>query len=116
MQVKRIADVPAVKVDMAGAEDVSVRVVFGPKDGAPTFALRQFELEPGGCTPRHTHPFEHEVLVMDGELLLCSENGDQRIGVGDAALIMPEELHQFRNPSETESAKMVCLVPVEYQS
>ena len=64
MIVKKIAEVEAVPVQMEGAKDVSVQVLFGPKDAAPTFALRQFEIAVGGHTPFHKHPFEHEVVVM----------------------------------------------------
>ena len=28
--------------------------------------MRQFELAPGGHTPRHTHAHEHEVFVLEG--------------------------------------------------
>ena len=115
MQVKKIDEVPAAEVTMTGAQDVQVRVIFGPLDNAPTFAMRQFELQPGGCTPLHTHPFEHEVIVMQGELILVSTEKEQAITVGHAVLIDPDETHQFRNPSESQIAKMICLVPVEYQ-
>jgi quercetin dioxygenase-like cupin family protein len=115
MIVKKIKDVPAVPVAMEGAQDVSVRVLFGPKDNAPTFALRQFEIAPGGCTPFHNHPFEHEVVVMQGHINLVREYDETPIAVGDVVLVPPDEKHQFRNASAAESAKMLCIVPVEYQ-
>ena len=115
MLIKKIKDVPVVPVAMEGAQDVSVRVLFGPKDKAPTFALRQFELAPGGCTPYHTHPFEHEVVVMQGNINLVQEDGETPITIGDVVLVTPDEKHRFRNASDTETAKMLCIVPVEYQ-
>ena len=115
MLVKKIKGVPAVPVAMEGAQDVSVRVLFGPKDNAPTFALRQFELAPGGCTPYHNHPYEHEVVVMQGNIALVQENGETPITVGDVVLVPPDVKHRFRNASDTEPAKMLCIVPVEYQ-
>ena len=39
MQIKKIQDVPATEVEMEGAKGVKVRVLFGPKDGVPTFAM-----------------------------------------------------------------------------
>ena len=115
MLVKKIKDVPAEPVKMDGAENVNVRVLFGPKDGAPTFAMRLFELAPAGHTPYHEHPFEHEVIAMDGEILIVTENGKKSLSIGDIVMIMPGEKHQFRNISDSKPASFICLVPVEYQ-
>jgi len=113
--IKKIEEVPAVKVEMDGAKDVSVRVLFGPTDKAPTFAMRQFEIEKSGHTPLHTHPFEHEVVILQGQIAVVWENGETSVSPGDVVMVMPNEKHQFKNMSETEPAKMLCLVPVEYQ-
>jgi len=115
MIIKKIEEVTAVPVEMAGARDVSVRVVFGPKDAAPTFALRQFELAAGGCTPHHSHPFEHEVVVLAGEIAVVSNEGDKPMSPGDAALVPAHEKHQFKNTSPSVPARMLCIVPVQYQ-
>ena len=34
---------------------VKMAIMCGREDGAPTFSLRQFKVEPGGNTPRHSH-------------------------------------------------------------
>ena len=115
MLVKKIDDVPAVSVDMEGAKDVKVRVLFGPDDGAPTFAMRVFELDKAGHTPYHSHPFEHEVIVLDGDLAVVTENDQTPLKAGDVLLMSPDEIHQFKNLSETETACMICLVPIQYQ-
>jgi len=116
MLIKRIDDVPAVAVEMEGAQNVNVRVLFGPNDEAPTFALRQFELGLGGCTPLHSHPFEHQVVVMQGSLKIVSEQGEIPLTVGDVVMVLPGEKHQFQNASESEVAKMLCIIPVQYQN
>ena len=36
-------------------------------DGAPVYALRMVEIEPGGHSPRHSHPYEHENFVVEGK-------------------------------------------------
>ena len=114
MLIKKIIDVPAAKVQMEGAKDVNMRVLLGPKDGAPTFALRILELDKGGHTPYHEHPFEHEVIVNQGQLAVVTEEGEIPITTGDVVMVQPGEKHQFRNLSDTEPAKMFCLIPVEY--
>lgn len=115
MLIKKINDVPAQDVKMDGAKDVKVRVLFGPADGAPTFAMRVFELAPGGHTPFHTHPFEHEVMALDGDIAVVTEAGDKPLAQGDVVLVAPDEKHQFKNLSPTKSTRFMCLVPIAYQ-
>ena len=115
MIIKNIDQVPAQDVNMEGVKDVKVRVLFGPADGAPTFAMRVFELAPGGHTPFHTHPFEHEAVLLDGDIAVVTEEGDHPLQKGDVVLMPPDEKHQFKNRSATESASFMCLVPIEYQ-
>ena len=115
MMIKAMDDVPMQAVTMDGAKDVRVRVVFGPADQAPTFAMRIFELAPGGHTPFHTHPFEHEAVILGGAIAAVTEAGQTPLRVGDALLIAPDEKHQFKNRSETEPARFMCLVPIAYQ-
>ncbi len=115
MLIKKIDDVPLQDVTMEGAKDVKVRVVFGPADDAPTFAMRVFELAPGGHTPLHTHPFEHEAMVLDGDIAAVTEYGERPLDQGDVLLIAPDETHQFKNRSDSKPARFMCLVPIAYQ-
>ena len=115
MLVKKIDDVAASVVEMEGAKDVKVRVIFGPADGAPTFAMRVFELERSGHTPFHNHPFEHEVMVLGGEIAIVTEDGQRALDAGDVLMVLSGEKHQFVNLSAEKPARMMCLVPVGYQ-
>lgn len=115
MIIKKANDVPAVAVEMEGVKDVMVRVLFGPNDNAPTFAMRQFELAKAGHTPFHTHPFEHQVVILQGRIALVSEQGETPLQNGDVAMVLPNEKHQFKNLSDTEPATMLCFVPIENQ-
>jgi len=116
MLIKRPQDIPAQDVTMEGARDVQVRVLFGPSDQAPTFAMRIFEMAPGGHTPYHHHDFEHEVMILAGDVVIVSEEGERPVQVGDVALICPNEKHQFRNGSPSQPASFMCLVPIAYQA
>jgi quercetin dioxygenase-like cupin family protein len=115
MIIKNIETVSASDVVMDGAKDVTVRVVFGPADQAPTFAMRVFELAPGGHTPLHRHPFEHQVLILDGDIALVTDAGEKPVQKGDAVLVMPDEQHRFKNRSDSKRARFMCLVPIAYQ-
>ena len=49
-----------------GIKDVQVRWLITKKDGAPSFAMRLFEIQPNGYTPLHQHDWEHEVFILEG--------------------------------------------------
>ena len=51
------------------------RVLIGPKEGAPNFAMRIIDMPPGTST-YHTHDWEHEVFILSGHGSLVSENGE----------------------------------------
>lgn len=115
MIIKNIDQVPLQDVNMEGAKDVKVRVVFGPADKAPTFAMRVFELAPSGHTPFHQHPFEHEAVLLDGDVAAVTETGEHPLKKGDTVLVPADEKHQFKNRSASQPARFMCLVPVQYQ-
>jgi quercetin dioxygenase-like cupin family protein len=99
--------------DLAGARGVTKRLVLGPSDGTPHFALRVFSLEPGGQTPRHRHDFEHEVIVLEGQGAFEHEGGSLPVEAGSVVFVAPNELHQFR-ASETQGLSFACIVPNAY--
>ena len=47
-------------------KDLKVRWLISKKDGAKRFAMRVFEIQPGGYTPLHQHDWEHEAFVLEG--------------------------------------------------
>ena len=116
MIIKNPKDVPAVDVEMEGVKDARVQVLFGPHDNAPTFAMRIFTLGPGGHTPYHDHPFEHEVMILNGQLGVTTPDSVIPVHPGDVLLIHPGETHQFQNLSITDTAEFMCLVPIAHQN
>lgn len=91
------------------------RLLIGPKDGAPTFAVRLFSVAPGGHTPAHAHPYEHGVLVLRGQGEVLTPQGPKPIGPGTVVFVKPSEFHGFRNPGP-EPLEFVCIVPVHVES
>lgn len=106
-------DLRSSPVLMEGARGAVKRLVQGPADGTPHMALRVFTIEPGGFTPLHSHPFEHQNLVLEGQGVIRSAKGDHPIAPGSMALILPGEQHQFLNTG-AGPLSFVCLVPNEY--
>jgi quercetin dioxygenase-like cupin family protein len=95
----------------SGAEKVKVRWLITKEMGAPTFAMRLFEVQPEGHSPFHDHPWEHEVFILEGEGTVVSENGPKRFKQGDVVFVLPNEKHQFKN-NGARTLKFLCLVPV----
>jgi quercetin dioxygenase-like cupin family protein len=101
-------------VSEEGARDVTVRWLLARPEGAPNFAMRLFDVAPGGCTPQHQHAWEHEVFVLAGTGEVVTADGPVPFQAGDAVLVMPDELHQFRNTSGSV-ARFICLIPLAPQ-
>lgn len=110
MKVNRIEAVPSAPVEMPGAVGCRVRWLIGEPDGAPNFAMRQFEVQPGGHTPRHSHPYEHEVYILEGSGVILEGDQEHGFTAGDVIYVAPDEVHQFRNAGST-ALKFLCLVP-----
>ncbi|MDP6158580.1 MAG: cupin domain-containing protein [Phycisphaerales bacterium] len=112
MLVRRCDPTNASEVSVEGASGVAMQMLMGRADAAPNFAMRHFVVAPGGHTPRHSHPWEHEVYVTEG--VLRTECGGESIEVfaGDALLIPGDATHQFVNESDAQ-ARFLCMVPLE---
>jgi len=114
MKITRLESCPIGPVTMEGACGAERQVPIGKADGAPTFSVRVFTLEPGGHTPHHSHPSEHVNYILEGEGELIGDEGPRPIRGGDFALVLPHERHQFRNTG-TAPLKFLCMVPTAYE-
>jgi quercetin dioxygenase-like cupin family protein len=110
MKVHHYEHVQQNPVDMPGAQGCAIRWLVGEEQGAPNFAMRQFEVAVGGHTPQHTHPYEHEVFVLEGQGVVLAGDVPHPLRSGDVVYVRPAELHQFRNTGNTP-LKFLCLVP-----
>jgi quercetin dioxygenase-like cupin family protein len=94
------------------APGVSIRwVIDEEKDGAPVYALRVIEVAPGGHTPDHTHPFEHENFIMEGQGRVQIEGKWFEVTVGDIVFVPPNTQHTYVNTGD-EPFKFLCGIPV----
>jgi quercetin dioxygenase-like cupin family protein len=110
MQIKHHEQVPSAEVTMEGAARCRVRWLIGEKDQAPNFAMREFEVEPGGHTPKHFHNYEHEIYVLDGRGVVVDGDEERPLNPGDVLLVSPNDVHQFRNTG-SETLRFLCLIP-----
>jgi len=109
MKVFPYTDVEAKAAD-EGAVKLKVRWLITKDIGAPNFAMRLFEMQPGGNSPLHTHDWEHEVFILEGEGTVVGKEGEKKFKPGDAVFIRPNEKHQFKNTGK-KLVKFLCLVP-----
>ena len=116
MKVVHIDDVPVLPVAMEGASSVTKQLPIGSAEGSPNFSFRVFTIEPGGHTPFHSHDAEHVNYIIEGEGELVRQNQPAlALGSGDFALVLPNEVHQYRNTSTKSAMRMICAVPTAYE-
>nr|WP_235063433.1 cupin domain-containing protein [Candidatus Halobonum tyrrellensis] len=104
---------------------MSKGVLLDESDGAPTFAVRRFTLEPGATAPKHTNEVEHEQYVLEGEYTVgiseasatpredgeAVEGGEEyTVSAGDSLLIPAGVVHWYRNEGDQRGA-FICCVP-----
>jgi len=109
MKVRHYTDVPATEVE-DGAKGVKIRWIITQDDGAPHFAMRHFEIAPGGHTPHHAHPWEHEVFVLTGRGKVVGNDGETPLEPGSVCLVPGDEVHHFETVGD-EPMTLLCLVP-----
>ena len=110
MKIEKSVNIPKKAVDLKDAKDVQIRWLICKDDGADNIAMRMFEVQPGGHTPLHTHPHEHEVFIVEGEGTFVYE-GDKYPFEAEHVIYVPgNKEHQFRNRGESV-LRMLCIIP-----
>jgi quercetin dioxygenase-like cupin family protein len=110
MKVNHFENVAQAPVAMEGAAGCHVRWLVDEQQGAPNFAMRQYEVAPGGYTPKHSHPYEHEVFVLEGSGVVLEGDVEHPLSAGKYVFVAPNEVHQFRNTGSAP-LKFLCMVP-----
>lgn len=89
---------------------VTGRIAIGQEDDAPNFCMRIFTIAPGGYTPRHSHDWEHEILIHEGTGQVFKQGDWVDVTPGTIVFIPGNEEHQFRNNSNQDMT-FACLIP-----
>ena len=79
-------------------------------EGSRDFAVRHVEIESGGYSPYHSHPWEHEMFILEGAGSVIGGQETKSIGAGDSISIPSGENHQVRNTSE-KTLRLLCMIP-----
>ena len=110
MKINPYTSVTPVLVDNDQAKGIAARVVIGKEDGASHFCMRIFEIAPGGHSPRHAHPWEHEIFIHSGEGEIYDGRVWHPICPGTVLFVAPGEEHQVRNKGARKLV-FACLIP-----
>lgn len=109
MKIKKRIELVREEIIDSNTKGIKFFPVITEKDGAPNFSLRLFEIEPEGYTPYHSHDWEHEIYIIEGNGFINGENKKLRIEKNDFIFVEPNEAHQFV-AGET-GLKMICIIP-----
>lgn len=113
MVIKSYKDVSPTRYEGL-SNGVQIREMITTQDGAPTFAMRIFDVTPGTATPYHTHAWEHEVYIISGSGRVRAEGKETSFKAGDSIYIAPNEQHCFiADPSA--AVQMICCIPSKDQ-
>jgi quercetin dioxygenase-like cupin family protein len=89
---------------------VRIRWLVTRATGAENFAMRFFEVEPGAEASPHSHDWEHEVFILEGNGVMTGGDDDFELGPGSVVFIPGNEPHMLRNTGN-KTMKYLCLIP-----
>ena len=110
MKVEKSSNIAKKPVEIEGAKGAEMRLLISKADGAENFAMRMFELQPGGHTPLHAHPQEHEVFVVEGDGTFVFEGQEHPFGAEHVIFVPPNKEHRFKNTGNSVM-RMLCIIP-----
>ena len=109
MSLDHIQNVKEVLYNSNGASAVHKKSMIGPWNGWPDYVMRFFEIEPGGYTPKHQHPWPQYMFVVEGQGVLDLEGVEEGIAFGNSIVVPDNASHQIKNVGK-ENLKFVCVV------
>jgi quercetin dioxygenase-like cupin family protein len=89
---------------------VTMWELISDRDGAPTFQLREVKIEPGMKSPDHSHNYEHEMYILEGDAICKTGGKEISVKVGDALFIPADEHHCIH--AGKSGARLICCIPL----
>jgi quercetin dioxygenase-like cupin family protein len=89
---------------------VSIKWLIKKEDGAPNYAMRYFEMQPHTKIPSHSHAWEHEIFILDGECEITAGSVSKKVFKNSAVFIEPNIEHSYKNNSD-QILKFLCIIP-----
>jgi len=110
--VSTIKDTKIEEVHMDGVYDTEIQWLLDEKAGAENFAMRRFVIAPGGIVNLHTHEWEHEVFVLEGQGEVLTTDKNYPVQADSVAYVEPDIPHGFKNTGETPFV-FLCMIPIK---
>ena len=110
-KVVKWKEVEPQRVPESAASKTTLRWVIGPGE-APTFYLRVFEVERGGEIYEHSHPWEHEIFILNGKGLIKINGVEYEVEPGTVIYIPPCAPHSYKNVGD-DVLRFICIIPKE---
>lgn len=110
MIVEHLQHMPANPVTHPEARDAAMRVLITPENGWSGHVMRVVELQEGGCSPKHTHPWPHINYILEGVGCLTLDGVEHKLQPGSFCFVPDEAMHQFSNTGNGVF-KFICIVP-----
>ncbi len=111
MIAARFDERPQEKVTTYGSTGTTIRWLITKDNGARTFAMRRFVVQPGGEIPLHGHREDHEIYILEGEGVAFTKDQEIQIKKDMFLYIPPNEEHGYRNTS-TKQLVFLCVIPI----
>ncbi len=92
------------------APGIGIRWLITAEEGAPNFALRVIEIEPGVVFEPHHHPYEHEIYVLEGNGVVTGVEGELPMVPHTALYVPADQPHGYRNTGDS-TLKFICVIP-----
>ncbi|MFW9909291.1 MAG: cupin domain-containing protein [Candidatus Thorarchaeota archaeon] len=100
------------EITMDGAQKTTVRWLIDRRTGAKTYAMRLFEIAPGGVIPLHSHEEEHEIFILQGTAKLLGAEKETFAKKDDIVFIPSLEQHGYDNTEGKELFRFICVIPL----
>jgi quercetin dioxygenase-like cupin family protein len=100
------------EVTLAQSKKTTMRWLVGKSTGARTYAMRRFEVAPGGIIPLHNHEEEHEIFILNGSAKVLGGSEGAVAQKDDVVYVPPNEPHGYDNTEGKEPFSFICVIPL----
>lgn len=106
------SEIPPEELSPEFGSNANIRWLIKEEDGVKAFAMRYFEIRPGGRIVPHKHPWEHEIFVVKGEGKLRIGSEWYVVKKGTFIFIPPNVVHEYVNEGN-ENFEFLCMIPLK---
>ena len=87
IMIGKIKDLDKIVVNHPSAANAAMKVLVGPQEGWDGYVMRVVEVEEGGYTPKHSHPWPHINYFIEGKGELMINGKVEPVEAGSFAFV-----------------------------